>query len=91
MKLFRFIGKRGRTTIPLQMRVSHDIHDNDFVSFEDMEDGSIVIRQENICEHRCFSDPEDETTIYDILNCLTNKEKEQILIYLAKELDKIER
>ena len=50
MKKLVFLGKRGRTTLPLIMRFRHDYHDNDLISFEDNEDGSITIRHECMCE-----------------------------------------
>lgn len=31
MKKLVFLGKRGRTTIPLIMRFRHDYHDNDLI------------------------------------------------------------
>lgn len=90
MKKLVFLGKRGRTTIPLIMRFRHDYHDNDLISFEDNEDGSITIRHECMCDENCPIDCSDSFTLYDIVNCLSESEKEHLLVYLAKSLNEIE-
>lgn len=49
-KIYRFLGKSGRTTIPYPLRVAMNLKRYDLVSFEFAGD-SIVIRREKICDN----------------------------------------
>ncbi len=88
MKVFRFLGKRGRTTIPLPLRIRLCIQDNELVSFEDLEDGSVLIRRNGICTNPgdCVFDGEDTVTLYDILNSLNVSEKKAVIRHLSNSL-----
>ena len=51
MKLYRFLGKRGRITLPLPLRERLDIRPGDLLSFAETEDGmGIILRQETVCD-----------------------------------------
>ena len=88
MKIYKFLGKNGRTTIPYAMRVKLGICDNEFVSFEDMQDGTIIVRRENMCEcpSGCLFADDDTITIYDILNSLNEQEKKAAIVHLTMSL-----
>ena len=86
MKYYRVIGKKGRTTIPFSMRVRLDIRDNDLISFEETDDGAVLVRREQMCQSRGPCPIEDDVTIYDILNCLTEKEMLGVMIHLTNQM-----
>lgn len=86
MKYYRVIGKKGRTTIPFSMRVRLDIRDNDLISFEETDDGAVLVRREKMCQSRGPCPIEDDVTIYDILNCLTEKEMLAVMIHLTNRM-----
>ena len=86
-KIYRTLGKRGRTTIPYVIRVKLGLRHNDMLSFE--EDGdTIVIRRENIC-NECddFYDdadmPDDDNdALLDFVDDLSDKERMTLFFYL---------
>ena len=88
-KVYRILGKRGRTTIPYAIRVKLGLRHNDLLSFE--EDGdTIVIRRENIC-NECddfFDDidemGEDNDILFDFVDDLSDKERMTLFFYLLK-------
>ena len=49
-KIYRILGKRGRTTVPYELRVKMGIHPNDLVSFR-CEGDEIIIKREKICDN----------------------------------------
>ena len=57
MKLYRFLGQEGRTTIPLEIREYLDLEDHDLLSFT-VEDDAVVIRREDLC-HNCAEGKEE--------------------------------
>lgn len=48
-KIYRFLGKSGRTTIPYPLRVAMGFKRYDLVSFERRGD-AIIVRRERICD-----------------------------------------
>ena len=86
-KIYRTLGKRGRTTIPYAIRVRLRLRHNDLISFE--EDGdTVVIRRENIC-NGCddFLDDIDEMgeendVLFDFVDDLSDKERMTLFLYL---------
>lgn len=52
-KIYRFLGKSGRTTIPYPMRLVMDLKRYDLISFE-LERDAIIVRKEKICDN-CVS------------------------------------
>lgn len=51
MKLYRFLGKRGRITIPYEIRQQIGFRCNDVLSFTKLDDDSVVVRKEKICDN----------------------------------------
>ena len=86
-KIYRTLGKRGRTTIPYAIRVRLGLRHNDLISFE--EDGdNVVIRRESIC-NECgdFLDDideigEDNDALLDFVDDLSDKERMTLFLYL---------
>ena len=47
--MYRILGKRGRITIPYEMRVRVGFAQNDLLSFSETEDGkAVLVRREKI-------------------------------------------
>ena len=87
-KIYRTLGKHGRTTIPYAIRVNLGLRHNDLLSFE--EDGdTIVIRRENIC-NECddfyddadIPDEDSNDALLDFVDDLSDKERMTLFFYL---------
>ena len=87
-KIYRALGKRGRTTIPYAIRVNLGLRHNDLLSFE--EDGdTIVIKRENIC-NECddfyddadIPDEDSNDALLDFVDDLSDKERMTLFLYL---------
>lgn len=81
MKYYRILGKRGRMTIPYELRMDAGIHCNDLISIEHQKDGSIRIQKEMVCNH-CA----DEPNLCDTLDRLSREEKQALLVRLSLAL-----
>ena len=87
-KIYRTLGKRGRTTIPYAIRVRLGLRHNDLISFE--EDGdTVIVRREKVCDE-CddFYDdadiPEEDSNdaLLDFVDDLSDKERMTLFLYL---------
>ena len=85
-KIYRTLGKRGRTTIPYAIRVRLGLRHNDLISFE--EDGdAVIVRREKVCNN-CFADDIDfseadnNDALLDFVDDLSDKERMTLFLYL---------
>lgn len=85
-KIYRTLGKRGRTTIPYAIRVRLGLRHNDLLSFE--EDGdAVIVRREKVCNN-CFADDIDfseadnNDALLDFVDDLSDKERMTLFLYL---------
>ena len=92
MKIYKILGRRGRITIPYDIRQEMDIGFNDILSFEQQDDDTIVIHREHLC-NACRTDgpnavarPTSETTLLDCLNGLSLAEQRAALVHLSLQL-----
>ena len=89
MKTFRILGKRGRITVPYEIRCKVGFKQNDVLSFEESKDGrSVIIKREFICDCNGENGKErkgrgDEITLYDFLNGLSPEQQRAALIHLS--------
>ena len=51
LKIYRVLGKRGRITIPYEIRQQIGFKYNDVLSFTQQDDGSVVVRREKLCDN----------------------------------------
>ena len=86
-KIYRILGKRGRTTIPYAIRVRLGLRHNDLISFE--EDGdTVIVRREKVCDEcNDFLDDidemgEDNNVLFDFVDDLSDKERMTLFFYL---------
>ena len=89
MKINKILGKRGRITIPYEIRLKMGFKYNDVVSFEEQDNNTVMIRREKICDG-CKKDapnpvekPTDEITLLDFLDGLSAAEQRAALIHLS--------
>ena len=89
MKINKILGKRGRITIPYEIRLKMGFKYNDVVSFEEQDNNTVIIRCEKICDG-CKKDapnpvekPTDEITLLDFLDGLSAAEQRAALIHLS--------
>ncbi len=89
MKIYRILGKRGRITVPYEIRCKVGFKQNDVLSFEESADGrTVVIKREIICDcngekSKEKKDKQDEITLYDFLNGLSPEQQRAALIHLS--------
>ena len=88
MKINKILGKRGRITIPYEIRLKMGFKYNDVVSFEEQDNNTVIIRREKICDG-CKKDapnpvekPTDEITLLDFLDGLSVYEQRAVLVHL---------
>lgn len=83
-KIVRVLGKRGRITIPYEIRVRNRIGYNDILSFEETGKDTILIKKEKLCGGcalDCFDEAED-FSIEELLDSLTPEQQRKATIHL---------
>lgn len=87
MKTYRILGKRGRTTIPFEIRQTLGFSYNDVISFE-QRDGGVFVKKEKICDNcRCVGDDTEskdgEISLLEFVDSLSSAEQKALLVHLA--------
>ena len=86
-KIYKILGKRGRITIPFEIRLRKGFAYNDVVSFEEKDDNTVVIKREKICDNcKVSAAVEKEASLLDIINSLQLSEQKAVFKYLARKL-----
>lgn len=87
IKMLRILGKRGRITIPYEIRQRVGFANNDVLSFTESGDGrTVIIKREKICDNCNRAQPairNDEVTLFDFLNSLTEEQQQAALVHLS--------
>lgn len=90
-KTLRILGKRGRITIPYEIRQRVGFGYNDVLSFTETENGhAVIVKREKICDHcreTSSGIKNGEVTLLDFLNSLTESEQRAALVHLSVKLD----
>lgn len=89
-KVLKILGKRGRITIPFEIRSRLGFKCNDILSFEDNGTDIVTVKREILC-NRCadtnpeepVDKPEDEETLLEFLDSLSLTEQRAALIHLS--------
>ncbi len=84
IKIYKILGKKGRITIPYEIRSKLGFTYNDVVSFEDKGNGCVVIKKEKICDS-CNKPAEADMSILEYLDSLTPVEQNAALAYLSRK------
>lgn len=93
-KIFKILGKRGRITIPYEIRMKVGFAYNDVLSFEEQDDNTVIIKREKVCDS-CGKKPEqkkkptDLGTLLDFIDELSREEKKVAFFHLLNEWEKI--
>ncbi len=86
MKIFKVLGKRGRITIPFEIRRRVGFDCNDILSFEESEDGqAVLVRREKVCDECRIKrgGPGDTAELLGFLDGLTAEEQRTALVHLS--------
>ena len=86
-KLYRVLGKRGRITIPYEIRQRVGFTYNDVLSFTESPYGrTVTVKREKICDN-CSgtktADKETEMTLEDFLDSLSAEQQRVALVHLS--------
>ena len=83
-KIMRILGKKGRTTIPFNIRKELNIKSKDIVSYEIVDDNTVILKRENLCEgdsKSCvYSD--GNVSLQKFLDSLSPEEQRKACLYL---------
>ena len=85
-KVLRILGRKGRVTIPFEIRQRVGFAYNDVLSFTEADDKrSVIVCREKICDGCKSADKKDmdEVTLLDFLNSLSDEEQRAALIHLS--------
>lgn len=87
-KMLRVLGKRGRITIPFEIRQKVGFKYNDVLSFTQADNNTVVVKRETICDSNCpfyDEDPMDgePISLADFLDGLTEEEQRTALVHLS--------
>lgn len=85
IKLYRVLGKKGRITIPYEIRQQIGFRYNDILLFTQQDDGSVLVRREKICDNckEIAEDFEESITLEDFLDSLSEEEQRETLVHLS--------
>lgn len=89
LKLYRVLGKKGRITIPYEIRQRIGFRHNDVLSFTQQDDGSVLVRREKICDNcKEFAEDfeenfEENISLEDFLDSLSEEEQRDALVHLS--------
>lgn len=83
MKIFRIIGNEGRITIPYSIRQAVGFLPDDVVSFQLMEDDSVLVRRESTCEKEKTPGAGRDASITAFLDSLDEKQRYSALVHLS--------
>ena len=86
-KLYRILGKRGRITIPFEIRQRVGFSYNDVLSFIESPDGrTVTVKREKICDN-CSgtkeAEKDNEMTLEDFLDSLSAEQQRVALVHLS--------
>lgn len=91
-QMLRILGKRGRITIPYEMRKRMGFAYNDVLSFTEAPDGrSVVVKREKICDNckgesiQPKKEKTDSVTLFDFLNGLSEEQQCAALFHLTNK------
>ena len=86
-KMLRILGKRGRITIPYEIRQRVGFAYNDVLSFTEAADGrTVIVRREKICDNCIDREPaefEEVVNLEDFLDDLSPEQQRTALIHLS--------
>lgn len=86
-KMLRILGKRGRITIPYEIRQRVGFEYNDVLSFTESDDGrTVIVKRERICDcgkNDLKDKKNEELTLFEFLNSLSPEQQRAALVHLS--------
>ncbi len=88
-KILRILGKKGRITIPFEIRKEVGFKYNDVLSFVQSDNNTVIVRHEKICDESCPMYNEHKqpaktsSTLTQYLDSLTAEEQRDALVHLS--------
>lgn len=82
MKLYRILGKRGRVTIPYEIRQRVGFKYNDVLSFTEQDDRTVIVRREKVCDD--CREREGKASLHEFLAGLTREQQQEVFVHLSK-------
>ena len=93
MSVLRILGKRGRVTIPEEIRQRVGFACGDVLSFTESDDGrSVTVKREKLCDNCKGAKPSitrDEVTLFDFLNNLSDEQQRAALVHLSMNVSRM--
>ena len=89
-KIYKLIGKKGRTTVPFEIRMKMELGYNSLVSYEMKDDNTVILHKEKVCDG-CKTSDVKEGSLLDVVNSLTDTEQKALHRYLSIKLSNTER
>lgn len=89
-KIYKLIGKKGRMTVPFEIRMKMELGYNSLVSYEMKDDSTVILHKEKVCDG-CKISGVKEGSILDVVNSLTDTEQKALHRYLSIKLSNTER
>ena len=92
-KIYRILGKKGRITIPYEIRKYVGFKQNDILSFYVQDDKSILIKREKLCDE-CKEETEngfddsDSITLRGFIDGLSETQPKAAFMYLSLKNEK---
>jgi bifunctional DNA-binding transcriptional regulator/antitoxin component of YhaV-PrlF toxin-antitoxin module len=86
-KIFRILGKRGRITIPFEMRVQLGIMHNDILSFQ-ADGNKVIVTKEKLCSNCSSSEDSKKQIIKEYIDSLSPYERYDLITQLTSQLVK---
>ena len=89
MKILRILGKRGRVTIPFEIREFVGFGYNDVLSFTVDDEDTVTIKKERICNSNCAkynlspADMKDDELLRDFIDRLPSSKQREVLVHLS--------
>lgn len=84
-KILRILGRRGRITIPYELRQQVGFRHNDVLSFALQSDDSVVVKREKLCDQCAGKESfaENQMTLLDFLDSLTLEQQREAVLHLS--------
>ena len=89
MKILRILGKRGRVTIPFEIREFVGFGYNDVLSFTVDDEDTVTIKKERICNSNCAkynlppADLRDDDTLKEFIDRLPSSKQRDVRVHLS--------
>ncbi len=84
MKLYRILGKRGRVTIPFEIRQRVGFGYNDVLSFTEQDDRTVIVKREKVCDD-CRKNVEQEA-VRELIDGMSASQLSALFAQLSKRM-----